>query len=165
MIQEKFEGYFVTPAINDSGFGRLGMIDSPRISRDEMLIGVAELVAQRSTCSRAHVGAVIAREGRILTLGYNGSPSGMPHCDHSQDDENYAGCKLAVHAEANCVAFASRYGISLDGSDLYTTFTPCLPCAQLVINAGIRRVFIRNEYRLPDGKQLLVDAGVGIILI
>ena len=101
---------------------------------------VAEVFATRSTCSRAHVGVVIAREGRILTTGYNGAPAGMAHCNHSPDEVN--GCQNAVHAEANAIAYAARYGISLEGAELYSTFMPCLACAQLVINAGIQQIFV-----------------------
>lgn len=136
-----------------------------RPSREETLMGVAELYAARSTCSRAHVGVVISRDGRILTVGYNGAPAGMAHCDHTQDPADYGGCKQSVHAESNAIAFAARHGIAIDGAELYSTLCPCLPCAQLIINAGIGVVYIKNEYRLSDGKQLLVDAGIDIILL
>jgi len=138
-------------------------IMSQRPSREETLMEVAELYARRSTCSRAHVGVVIAHDGRILSTGYNGSPAGMSHCDHSSDPPDYPGCRAAVHAEANSIAFAAKHGIRLLSAELYTTFSPCLACAQLIINAGIARVYIRNEYRLQDGEILLKLAGIDII--
>jgi dCMP deaminase len=138
-------------------------ITSQRPSRECTLMEVAELYARRSTCSRAHVGAVIAHEGRILSTGYNGSPAGMPHCDHSDGSRDSEGCRTAVHAEANSIAFAAKHGIRILDSELYTTFSPCLACAQLIVNAGIIAVYIRNEYRLKDGEDLLRAAGIDII--
>lgn len=136
-----------------------------RPSREQALMEVAEIYAKRSTCSRAHVGVVIAHEGRILSTGYNGAPTGMPHCDHSSDPPDYPGCRTAVHAESNAIAFASKHGIRLFDSELYTTFSPCLACAQLIINAGIVRVYVQNEYRLSDGEDLLRLAKVDIIRV
>lgn len=135
-----------------------------RPSRVETLMEVAEIFAHRSTCSRAHVGAVIAKDGRILATGYNGAPAGMPHCSH-EGDRSDAGCKTAVHAEANAIAFAARHGVSLDGSELYTTLSPCLGCSQIIINSGIIRAYIKNEYRLKDGEILLKASGIDIIYL
>lgn len=128
-----------------------------------MLMDVAAIVATRSTCSRAHVGVVIAREGRILTTGYNGAPAGMDHCTHTPDDRG--GCQVSVHAEVNAIAYAARYGISLEGAELYSTFMPCLPCAQVIINAGIREIFVKHLYRDKAGMQLLEAAGFDIMIL
>lgn len=154
-----------------------------RPTRDQALMQVAEIFATRSTCSRAHVGVVIAREGRILSTGYNGAPAGMDHCDHSQEakiqfdpilqKEMYGaagkppdpGCKVAVHAEANAIAYAAQHGIKLAGADLYSTYMPCLPCAQLVINSGIQRVLVRTLYRDRSGMRLLEAAGVDMMVL
>jgi dCMP deaminase len=136
-----------------------------RPTREQMLMDIAEVASKRSTCSRANVGVVIAHEGRVLCLGYNGSPAGMPHCDHTYDPPDYPGCRVTVHAEANAIAFSAKHGIRLFGSELYTTFSPCLSCAQLIINAGIVRVYIKNEYRLRDGEILLQSAGIDIIKV
>ena len=141
------------------------MTMNQRPSRPLTLMEVAEVYAKRSTCSRAHVGVVIAHEGRILSTGYNGSPAGMSHCNHSLDPPDYPGCRTAVHAEANAIAFAAKHGIRLSDAELYTTFSPCLPCAQLIINAGICTVYIRNEYRTRDGEDLLEAAGIDIIRV
>lgn len=141
-----------------------------RISRNDLLMGTAGLLARRSTCSRGQVGVVISREGRILSSGYNGAPAGMPHCDHTIPQGaidtkliNGDGCITAVHAEANAIAFAAKHGVSLDKSELHTTLSPCRFCAQLIVNAGIFRVFYLNEYRLFDGIQILQDAGLSTV--
>lgn len=145
-----------------------------RISRDEMLRNIAGDVADRGTCSRAKVGVVLAREGRVLVTGYNGAPAGMTHCDHPCDcgfslglrsmhkDEckSRKPCTIAVHAEANAIAYAARYGISVEGAEMFTTLSPCLSCAQLLINAGIIRVVSMREYRDQSGLELLRKAGI-----
>lgn len=135
--------------------------------------------AQRSTCERAQVGVVIARDGRVLATGYNGAPAGLPHCDHRGDDTEdlragvgdgsllarvpvSPGCQVSVHAEANAVAYAARYGVALHDSELYTTYSPCLACAQIVINAGITRVVALKEYRLTAGADLVRQAGLSM---
>jgi dCMP deaminase len=130
----------------------------PRQSRDETMMLMAEAVAGRSTCSRLHVGAVIARDHRAISTGYNGAPKGMPHCRH--DVELVDGCKTAVHAEANAIAFAARYGAAVEGAELFTTHQPCLGCAQLMVNSGIRRVVYRHPYRNLAGLDLLQVLGV-----
>lgn len=129
-----------------------------RITRDQMLMSMAGIASMRSTCSRAGVGVVIARDGRVLSTGYNGAPAGMPHCDHIHDLAN--GCQNAVHAEANAIAYAARYGMKLEGAELFTTFSPCLPCAQIIINTGIIRVVYQIQYRLTHGIDLLERAGL-----
>lgn len=138
---------------------------APRPRRWEMLLDVAEVIARRSTCNRLHVGVVVAREGRIQTTGYNGPPSGMDHCDHPRGD--YQGphtqpCLYAVHAEANALVFAARYGMATDGAELYCTHAPCLNCAKLIVNAGIRIVWFRQEFRDMSGVELLERAGLEV---
>jgi dCMP deaminase len=140
----------------------------------QVLLEVAHVMATRGTCSRARVGAVFALDGRILATGFNGAPAGLPHCDHNcdcggdehspgyHDDEcrSVAPCEAAVHAEANAIAFAAKHGISLNGSTLYTTLSPCLRCAQLLVNAGVRAVCMSTIYRDPSGIRLLNRSGV-----
>lgn len=152
-----------------------------RPDRDETLMQIAEVMAQRGTCSRAQVGAVIARDSRVLVTGYNGAPAGMPHCDHTNDGpdmwddwrrpigwiingqhQNHTGCSVAVHAEANVIAYAARYGTSLVEATLYTTWSPCPACAMLIVNSGIVRVVYRNEYRLTDGLDLLRNGKIKV---
>ena len=132
-----------------------------RISRDELLGNIAKLVARRSTCLRSSVGTVLAREGRIISMGYNGAPAGMIHCqpDNCGPDES---CLRTVHAEANAIAFAAKTGIETDGSTLYTTLSPCNDCAKLLINAGVRRVIYWEQYRDSTPLKLLMDAGLDV---
>jgi dCMP deaminase len=134
-----------------------------RISRDELLTSAARLVSGRSTCLRLQVGAVVALEGRILVTGYNGAPTGMPHCtpDICGPDKP---CSRTVHAEANCIAFAARHGISLEGAFMYCTDSPCMECAKLIINSGIRGLNYQREYRDRKPLDLLVSAGILTIL-
>jgi len=138
---------------------------------DMTLLTTAFVMARRGTCSRAQVGCVIALEGRILSTGYNGAPTGMPHCSHpdglrsNQRPADAPQCETSVHAEANAVAFAARYGVSLDAAVLYTTVTPCVTCAQLIVNAGIERVVCASVYRSTNGVELLLRAGVVVDLL
>lgn len=151
-----------------------------RPSRTVTLMKTAFLWAERSTCSRLHVGAVFARNGRILVQGYNGAPSGLPHCNHDctcglyernrttqsthhPSCQSLKPCDNAVHAEQGAIAWAARSGVSLEGSDLYCTHQPCLPCAQSIINAGVKTVRYVEEYRLKDGIRLLTSAGVQVL--
>lgn len=140
---------------------------------------VALAWSEQSTCSRMSVGCVVALDGRTLSSGFNGAPRGMPHCDHTcncamtayppatqlmygHDDDCWSGphgC-VAVHAEANAIAFAARHGIALLGSTLYTTLTPCVKCAQLIVNAGVARVVWRTVYRDLAGLDLVVASGI-----
>ena len=144
-----------------------------RISRVEALLQTAHVWADRSTCDRLHVGCVIAREGRILVQGYNGAPSGLPHCVHEKEilesDEGVikeywsdGPCITAEHAERNAIAWAARNGVKLKGAEMYITHMPCLPCAMSIINAGIYKVVYREPYRLTDGVELLERAGITV---
>lgn len=146
-----------------------------RPSRDEVLMAHARIAALRGTCSRLQVGAVASRDGRILVTGYNGTPAGMPHCDHSCDCGTYDSgqghtpscrsippCVDSVHDVQNCVAYAARLGVSLLGAEVHTTDSPCPICARLIINAGIVRLVYDREYRIVDGLSLLKVAGVQI---
>lgn len=139
-----------------------------RLSRDGVCMQIAGVVAQRGTCSRAQVGAVIARHGRVLVTGYNGPPAGLPHCTAPNGCSNLdrvaeGGCVRAVHAEANAIAYAARHGISTEGADLYCTHLPCLKCAELIVNSGIKTVYYHTDYRVKEGEILLRSAGVDII--
>lgn len=131
-----------------------------RPTRHDMLMGVAEVVALRGTCNRLKVGAVISREGRVLSTGYNGPPSGLPHCAHDQRYLAKDSCSDAVHAEANAVAFAARFGVATEAADLYVTHSPCVTCAKLMINAGLSSVYFRIPFRDVSGIHLLASAGV-----
>lgn len=140
-----------------------------RISRNDMLMSMAIVASQRGTCSRLRVGAIVSRNGRIISTGYNGAPSGLPHCHHGitliQNDgqDVTPGCKVAEHAERNAIAFAARYGVALEGAEMHTTHAPCIDCARSIVNSGIRRVTYQIPYRLSAGVELLASAGLEII--
>jgi len=136
-----------------------------RISRDNMLIQMAEVMAQRGTCSRLQVGAVFSREGRIIATGYNGAPRGIDHCDHQAggDLDDTGGCLVAEHAERNAIAFAARYGLGLDRSEVHVTHAPCLACARSIINAGVVRLSFLHPYRITAGVELLGKAGIEVV--
>lgn len=146
-----------------------------RPSRQTVLMKSAFLWAERSTCSRLHVGAIFAREGRILVTGYNGAPSGLPHCDHSctcttpVDQGHSIGCPVdmpcttAVHAEQNGISYAAKWGIKLEDSELYVTHMPCLTCALSLVNVGIKRVFYSKPFRDHSGIRLLESAGIEVL--
>lgn len=153
---------------------------SERPTRDETLMTQAQIIAERSTCSRASVGVVIAQDARVVSQGYNGAPAGMPHCDHTCDCgfpgeggllfegkhlsncAKTSACTAAVHAEANAIAFAAKHGVATGGAHLFTTLAPCLPCSQLIINAGIVRVVYFVAYRERTGISLLASANIEV---
>lgn len=140
---------------------------------DSHFMRVAGIISEAGTCSRLQVGAVIVRDRRVVSVGYNGAPSGMPHCSH-RGVEGYkveihgppvpppGPCTIAVHAEANAICFAAKNGISTDKASLYTTDSPCLKCAELIVNAGIIEVIYEREYRIDLGINLLQAARVHV---
>ena len=133
-----------------------------RITRQQMLLEIATTVSKRSTCLRLQVGAVVAIEGRVLSMGYNGSPSGLEHCsfEYCKIDSP---CKRTIHAEANAIAFAARHGVPIKGSELFVTHSPCLDCAKLIINSGIVKVTYILAYRDPAPLELLSQAGISVL--
>lgn len=149
-----------------------------RPSMDQTLMQMAKLMADRATCSRAQVGAIIVKETRPVSSGYNGTAAGLPHCDHTcdctmlptnpdpkhhwTDCKTRQPCRLSVHAEANAIAFAAKNGVATDGATLYTTMAPCLECAKLIVNAGIIRVVAACQYRDDSGTRLLHSLGVNV---
>ena len=135
-----------------------------RINRDELFIRIALLFSKRSTCKRGQVGVVAIKDSRIIATGYNGSPSGLPHCS----DESCTlteGCVNSIHAEANLIAFASRAGISLEGTTLYCTHAPCRKCAQLIVQAGVKGIKYLFPYRDTSGIDLLWEVNPKISVI
>jgi dCMP deaminase len=129
-----------------------------RPSIDEAMLDTAAVWARRSTCTRLAVGAVLAREGRVLSTGYNGAPAGLAHCVHEDEEP----CTVAVHAEANALLFAARHGVSTLGTDLFITHAPCLACSGLLLNAGVERVVYRDRFRSDAGIERLSAAGVKV---
>lgn len=134
-----------------------------RSSWDEYFMGIAQQVAQRSTCPRASVGAVIVRERRILTTGYNGAPEGLPHCLEVgciiEDDH----CQRSLHAEQNAILQAAFHGVSIAGGTMYVTHQPCNTCAKMIINAGLKRVIYAGEYPDELARNFLAEAGVELV--
>ncbi len=128
-----------------------------RITRDNLYTEIAKLFSQRSTCGRLQVGCVITRDGRIIASGYNGPTKGNERvwntsvcgCDLSKP------CTKAIHAEANAIAYSARNGIALMGTTLYCTHSPCLKCAELIVQAGISEVIFIEHFRDQEGLQLL----------
>src|SRR5207237_7131250 len=112
-----------------------------RATWDEYFMGIAHQAATRSTCSRKHVGAVIVRDRTVLSTGYNGSIRGLPHCDDVGCVVEDGHCITTVHAEANAILQAAKNGVSIEGSELYTTASPCWNCFKLIANAGIRKIY------------------------
>lgn len=137
-----------------------------RISRPLMFMSIAEIVAKRSTCERAKVGAVAVVNNRVVSIGYGGAPANQPHCTEVGCEIGPdGGCIRTVHAEANIIAFAAKQGVSLEGGDIYVTLSPCYRCAQLIINAGIKSVYYQTRYRKTDGIDLLLKSGVELGII
>ena len=141
-----------------------------RPSWDEYFMQIARQVATRSTCLRRHVGAVIVRDKRILTTGYNGAPSGMAHCDVVGCLRDQLGipsgqrqeiCR-GLHAEQNAIIQAALHGVSTEGATIYVTHQPCITCAKMIINAGIRRAVCASSYPDELARDMLQEAGVAL---
>ena len=134
-----------------------------RASWDEYFMNIAREVATRSTCDRKFVGAVVVRDRSILATGYNGSISGLSHCDedgHLMEDNH---CVRTVHAEANAIVQAARHGVRIDGGSIYVTASPCWGCFRLIANAGIKKIVFGEFYR--DPKIFEVSQKLGIELV
>ncbi len=137
---------------------------------DEYFIAIARLVAERSTCLRRKVGAVLVRDKRILCTGYNGAPHGLAHCDKTgclreklgiPAGERIEICR-GIHAEQNTLVQAAAFGISVAGATLYCTHAPCVTCAKMLINAGIQEFVIADDYPDEFARRFLQEAGVKI---
>jgi dCMP deaminase len=130
---------------------------------DEIFMNLAHELAQRSHCVKAQVGAVLTKDTRIISIGYNGPPSGTHNCDEEWPDSGCprdarGSCSLALHAEENAILYAVKSGTRLEDSTLYTTLSPCLACARLIFSAGIKKVFFEKSY--AEYKGLPFDEGV-----
>jgi dCMP deaminase len=130
---------------------------------DDIFMNLALDLAKRSHCVKAQVGAVLAKDTRIISIGYNGPPAGTHNCDEEWPETGCArdakgSCSLALHAEENAILYAVKNGTRLEGATLYTTLSPCLPCARLIFSAGITKVYFQNSY--AEYKGLPFDEGV-----
>jgi len=137
---------------------------SERPSWDQYFMTITRQVAERSTCLRAKVGAVIARDKNILATGYNGSPAGLPHCTEvgclvyrstTPSGEVEENCFRCIHAEINAIAQAAKNGAGIKDADIYITHTPCIHCFKVLINTGIKRIFYEKPYKLHTLDELL----------
>ncbi len=131
-----------------------------RPNMDEYLMGIAIAVRRRANCVGNRVGAVVAKDGRIISTGYNGTPRNMPNCldggclrcanrESHPPGTSYDLC-ICVHAEQNALLGAARFGIAVEGATLYTTMQPCFSCMKEMLQAGIQRVFYLHEWKHPD---------------
>jgi len=137
------------------------MIEKP--SFDDIYMQLAEKIALRSHCVKAQVGAVLAKDTRIISLGYNGPPAGTHNCDEEWPETGCAidrkgSCYLALHAETNAILYAQRNKVSVEGSTVYVTLSPCLSCARIILSTGIKRVVYSKSYAAYKGIEL--DEGV-----
>jgi dCMP deaminase len=133
---------------------------------DDIFMGLAVNLAQRSHCIKRHVGAVLAKDTRIISIGYNGPPSGTHNCDEEwpekrcERDAN-GSCSLAIHAEQNAILYAVKNNASVEGSTLYITLAPCLSCARIIFSMGIHKVVYLKSY--AEYKGLPKDEGVDFL--
>lgn len=132
---------------------------------------MAFVVAKRATCLRRSVGAVVVRDNRILTTGYNGAAQGLRHCLETgclreelgiPSGQRHELCR-GIHAEQNAIIQAAVHGVSIQGASIYITFQPCSVCAKMIVNAGIRKVIIAGEYPDELARETLAEAGVQVI--
>jgi dCMP deaminase len=127
---------------------------------------IAYAVSERSTCDRAYVGCVLVRDKRILTTGFNGSPTGQPHCDEVGHLLVDGHCIRTIHAETNAIIQAALHGVSIKGSTCYVTHFPCINCTKVLINAGIIRLVYHIAYRIDENAlDFLHRANVEIVQI
>jgi dCMP deaminase len=144
-----------------------------RPSWHEYFMKIAHVVASRSTCIRRKVGAVLVRDKRILTTGYNGSPSGLKHCEDIgclreekkvPSGERHELCR-GLHAEMNALLQAAIHGVRVAGATLYCTSSPCALCSKMLINVGIERVYVDGGYPDDLAQELLREAGIPVLKI
>ena len=142
-----------------------------RPSWDEYFMELVDTIKKRSTCIRRQVGAIIVKDNRILTTGYNGAPSGLHHCIDMgcireklgvPSGERHELCR-ALHAEQNAMIQASKYGINIDGATIYITTQPCMICAKMIINAGIKRVVYSGDYPDEMSINILNEASIELL--
>lgn len=129
---------------------------------DRRYLRMAEIWAENSYCQRRKVGALIVKDKMIISDGYNGTPSGF---ENVCEDENNLTKSYVLHAEANAITKIARSSNNSDGATLYVTDSPCIECAKLIIQAGIKRVIYARDYRLNDGVELMQRAGIEVVLL
>ncbi|MGQ0829780.1 MAG: deoxycytidylate deaminase [Bacteroidota bacterium] len=143
-------------------------------SFDEIYMDLAEKLAMRSHCVKAKVGAVLTKDTRIISLGYNGPPAGTHNCDEVWPEEgcprdSKGSCSLALHAEQNAILYATKNNISMEGATLYITLSPCIACARVIFTIGIKKVYYLNSYAVfknipsDEGVDFLKKFGVEVV--
>ena len=134
-------------------------------------MSIAQLVATRSTCLRRKVGAVLVKDKRVIATGYNGAPTGVKHCEETgclreqlgiESGERHELCR-GLHAEQNVIISAAYYGVTTEGTTLYSTHLPCIICSKMLINAGVERVFFLDGYPDPLADQMLAEANIEVV--
>jgi dCMP deaminase len=135
-------------------------------SFDEIYMELADKLALRSHCVKAQVGAVLTKDTRIVSLGYNGPPAGTHNCDEEWPEQGCArdskgSCSLALHAEQNAILYATKNNVSMQDATLYVTLSPCIACARVIFTTGIKKVFYRHSY--AEFKGIPADEGVDFL--
>lgn len=141
--------------------GAVRLADKP--SFDDIYMELAMNLSKKSHCVRAKVGAVLTKDTRIISLGYNGPPAGTHNCDEEWPEtgcsrDSKGSCSLALHAEQNAILYAAKNKVSMEDSTLYVTLSPCIACARVIFTTGIKKVYFLNSY--ADFKGLPIDEGV-----
>ena len=142
-------------------------------SFDTIYIQLASQLAERSHCVKMKVGAVLTKDTRIISLGYNGPPAGTNNCDEEWPEtgcprDSKGGCSLALHAEQNAILYAAKNNVDMVGSTIYVTLSPCLACAKVLFSLGIKKVIYRDSYaaykKIPndEGLDFLTKFGVAV---
>lgn len=145
---------------DDNGTEYYKLVPRSRPSFHQVFLDLAEKIAERSTCSRKHVGCVIAKDNEVVSMGYNGSVSGLPHCDevgHKMEDGH---CLRTIHAEQNALLQARPK--ELEGASAYITCSPCIHCLKMIANAGIKEIHFREKYKFEDTKWLLEKTDIQV---
>lgn len=129
---------------------------------DRRYMGMARIWAENSYCKRRQVGALLVKDQMIISDGFNGTPSGF---ENNCEDEDNVSKPYVLHAEANAITKVARSSNSSQGATLYVTASPCIECAKLIIQAGIKRVVYGENYRIMDGLNLLKRAGIDVVFV
>lgn len=135
-------------------------MDEKQLQFDRSYLDMAQIWAKNSYCKRRQVGALIVKNRMIISDGYNGTPSGF---ENVCEDETGKTKPYVLHAEANAITKVAKSGNSSDGSTMYVTTAPCLECSKLIIQAGIKRLVYRDDYRITDGIDLLKKVGIEVV--
>ncbi len=135
-------------------------------SFDDIYMDLAQTLSQKSHCIKAQVGAVLTKDTRIVSLGYNGPPAGTHNCDvewpeHGCPRDSKGSCSLALHAEQNAILYAAKNKMDMGGCTLYVTLSPCIACARVIYSVGIKKVYFLNSY--AQYKGIPSDEGVDFL--